>query len=173
MFWLKKKLDDISHKTPGFEETGERKTPLTGVVLLVIMFIAGVFFGWNALDDVARLPTRPAELSYCGSRYRTYDTQYQRTPIVSPVLRPPFEKPAFYNYDDSTTCVFNDFEKEYDVDDLIITKRVPLEQELKSLYEKRQPAVNDLYSIQDKLRNVGGQYNLGLQIGRASCRERV
>ena len=45
-FW-KKKEEEISRENPGFEES-EHQTPKAGVILLIVMFIAGLFFGWRA-----------------------------------------------------------------------------------------------------------------------------
>src|SRR3989344_2450485 len=68
--FLKKKTDEVSRTNPGYEE-GERKTPAAGIILLVAMFITGIYFGWQAVDDLGRFPTQPQPLSYCGSRYQT------------------------------------------------------------------------------------------------------
>ena len=65
-FW-KKKEEEISRENPGFEES-EHQTPKARVVLLIVMFIAGLFFGWRALDDVGRIPSPPQALSACAYR---------------------------------------------------------------------------------------------------------
>jgi hypothetical protein len=109
--WLRKGQEDISRTEPGFEEA-ERRTPLTGVVLLVIMFIAGLFFGWRAIDDLARVPSRPVDLSFCSASYVTNETAYRPSAVRSPLAYPEFgyEGPYGAYALEEPPCSFNDLE---------------------------------------------------------------
>src|SRR3989344_5152199 len=107
MFTLFKKEKEISRTTPGFEED-ERKVPKTGLLLLIIMFIAGLFFGWRALDDVASLPQQPEQLSYCGSQYRGHTLIAER--IVSPAKTEALYDINYYNQFTLAGCTFNTLE---------------------------------------------------------------
>src|SRR3989338_5007824 len=110
-FFSPRSPDTISRLEPGFEET-ERRTPWTGVLLLIIMFIAGLFFGWRAVDDLSRVPSRPIDLSYCSANYATTETTYRPALVSSPIFP---EEPGYYQkYGAYSTeeppCSFNDLE---------------------------------------------------------------
>ena len=154
---FKKKTEEISRITPGFEEE-ERKTPKVGLILLFIMFVAGMFFGWNALDDLARIPKAPEPLSNCSYAYenRNYSniTGFDRRAYYQ----------QYYQYDsqNSSGCVFSQLEKEYRVAD-IFDKRIFIEKEI-------EPLQNNLYSVegllsenQEQLRQATGEYGVGVQ----------
>lgn len=156
MFW-KKKLDQISRTNPGYEET-ERRTPKAGVLLLIIMFIGGIFFGWTALDDLSRIPERPKALSYCGTRYYS---SYVHGSLVNPhegAAPLSVEYKDYSNYYepyDVATCNFSELEKRHGV--------VPF-------FEKRKPLADQISSLGQKLNDINKSlgrarqdYDLGLQ----------
>lgn len=152
---FRKKPDEISRTAPGFEET-ERKTPKTGVVLLIVMFIAGVFFGWRALDDMGRIPAEPALLSYCAYRYEPGYLEESFTRPFKPY-------PLYYPYDErSADCNFNEIEKEHGVPALI-EKRMPLEKELRRISEDLIPVENSLNQVRYEIQRATGEYGVGLQ----------
>jgi hypothetical protein len=62
---------DISRVTPGFEEK-EQRTPIAGYFLLLIMFIAALFFGWRAIDDLKDVPQKPPQISHCARPFISY-----------------------------------------------------------------------------------------------------
>lgn len=152
---FRKKPDEISRTTPGFEET-ERKTSKTGAVLLIIMFIAGTFFGWRALDDMGRIPAEPAPLSYCAYRY---ESAY----LAESFVRPFKPYPLYYPYNEiSADCVFNELEKEYGIPALL-EKRMPLEKELRLISEDLNSVESSLNQIRYEIQRATGEYGVGLQ----------
>lgn len=154
-FFRRKKTEEISRTTPGFEET-ERRTPKTGIILLIIMFIAGLFFGWRALDDVSRIPNAPPSLSSCSYRYR--DSVYL---AKSPVR--PYEAPyLYYEYDDSSRCTFSELEKAHNIPQLF-EPRKPFEAELRSVFEQLNTVNQSLNEARARLRQATGEYEVGLE----------
>ncbi len=151
---FKRKTEEISRTTPGYEET-ERKTPITGVILLFVMFVAGAFFGWRALDDLGSIPQEPEPLSVCASRYE--DSVYLEETAVRPFTTQPF----YYEYD-SDKCQFNALEKEHNIAPLF-EPRMPLERELKPLQENLNATENSLNEIRYQLQRATGEYGIGLQ----------
>lgn len=167
--FFKKNQEEISRTTPGYEET-ERKTPITGVILLFMMFIAGMFFGWRALDDLGRIPQAPEPLSACASRYENQgylngDSVYLEE---SPV-RPFNYQPLYYEYD-SGKCQFSALEKEYNIAHLF-EPRMPLEKELKPFRENLNATENSLNEIRYQLQRATGEYGIGLQEKQAGIVE--
>lgn len=163
MMFFKKKLEPISRTNPGYEET-ERRTPKAGVILLVIMFIGGIFFGWNALDDLARIPTEPEALSYCGIRYRS---AYVKGSLVRPYegAGPLYSDYKDYNYYDSynvKTCGFSEREKRQGIIALF-EKRKPLTDQVSSIQRKLDGVNISLQQLQQSLDRTRQDYDLGLQ----------
>lgn len=158
---FKRKTSEISRTALGFEET-ERKTPKMGIILLLAMFVAGVLFGWWALNDLSRIPAAPEPLSACGYRYGSLG--------FSRGLITPSEPPIFYNEnqsnyyysDDSSRCVFNAIEQNYAIP-LLIQKRIPIEKELKTIYENLNSATNQLNELRYQLQRSTTEYSVGLQ----------
>ncbi|OGD24919.1 hypothetical protein A2819_02745 [Candidatus Azambacteria bacterium RIFCSPHIGHO2_01_FULL_40_24] len=155
---FRKKEEEISRTNPGFEET-ERRTPKTGIILLIIMFIAGIWFGWYAVDDIARIPTSPPALSNCAYSYgsvsdsvifRSYDYSYRSY--------------DYYDYDGSVKkCNFGDLEKAAGIPLIYENKRVPLENDLKKINNELNTVNSSLYNVQDQLRRQTPEYGIGLQ----------
>lgn len=159
MFFQKKKKEEISRTEPGYEEHGERRTPWTGVFLLIIMFIAGLFFGWRALDDLARVPASPESLSYCSEEYRAADPQYYGTTLRSPLAdeaQPLYKDP--YGYEPEK-CNFNDLEVAAGIPALDEQKRAID----KSLRESLRPDREALDVASRKREQAEAAYNLRLQ----------
>lgn len=160
MPWPFRRKSEISRTAPGFEEAGERRTPKTGIVLLVAMFAAGVFFGWRALDDLARVPARPPELSHCAARYLSREGTYQPTPLRSPLAESIGE--SFYFYEDSRQCRWNDLETSHGIPGLM-AKREPIESALRELSQKYAEASRNLEDARRRRRDVENQYGIGLE----------
>src|SRR3989338_1622016 len=158
--FFKRQSEDISRVEPGFEE-GERHTPWTGVVLLIIMFIAGIFFGWRAIDDLARVPSRPVDLSYCSATYATSETTYRPSFVSSPIVP---EEPGYYQKygtysPEEPPCSFNDLE---------IAAGIPaLDQEhrsiLKAIHDSVGTERQDYERVRQRREELESQYNLRLQ----------
>lgn len=162
---FRKKPDEISRTTPGFEET-ERKTSKTGVVLLFIMFIAGAFFGWRALDDLGRIPAEPSPLSYCAYRYAP---GY----LTESFVRPFSPYPLYYPYDEnSADCNFNGLEKEHGVPALI-EKRMPLEKELSAIFKDLNSVESSLNQVRYEIQRATGEYGVGIQEQNAQIEKPV
>lgn len=51
-------------KPIGFEPE-EQKTPFLGRVILLVLAVVLLFFGWRGLDDLRTIPNEPEQLSYC------------------------------------------------------------------------------------------------------------
>jgi len=163
--FFKRQSEDISRVEPGFEE-GERRTPWTGVVLLIIMFIAGLSFGWRAVDDLARVPSRPADLSFCSTQYATYETIYRPSYISSPIAP---EAPGYYEKYGTYTpeeppCVFNDLENAAGISELDQKRRAILKAIRDAVSTERQ----DYERARQRREELESQYNLRLQERQAS-----
>ncbi|MBI2515141.1 zinc ribbon domain-containing protein [Candidatus Wolfebacteria bacterium] len=159
MFGLfRKKQEEISRITPGFEET-ERKTPKTGIILLIIMFVAGTFFGWRALDDLARLPTPPAALSSCSFRYRD---AYLSDALVRPYDSPSLYREYNYGYNNSLDCNFSQLEKDHNIPALY-EPRKPLQSSLDDVYKQLSSTQNSLSDIRYQIQRGTTEYGTGLE----------
>lgn len=150
-FSKNKKEEVIDPAHPGYEE-GERKTPKAGYILLLAMFIASLFFGWRAIDDLKDVPTKPEKLSSCASGYIIYNWEdYWRYDYR-------YSYPIDYNYGSygsKPSCTFSSFEKKYGIPE-IYARINPLQAELNKLRQ-------DLNSANFGLQREERQYDLGLQ----------
>lgn len=136
--------------TPGYEEE-ERKTPKAGYILLLFMFVAALFFGWRAIDDLKDVPQQPDRLAYCASPFITYDWQdYNR-------FDSQFRSSIRFAYPQSKDeiCVFSSFEKKYGVPEI---------------YNQWKTKNDELREVERKLSEVARQlssssqdYDIGLQ----------
>src|SRR3989344_5056725 len=163
--FFKRQTEDISRTEPGFEE-GERRTPWTGVVLLIIMFIAGLSFGWRAVDDLARVPSRPVDLSHCSTQYATFETTYRPAFVSSPIA---LEDPNYYaKYGtyapEEPVCVFNDLENAAGIPELDQKRRAILKAIRDAVSTDRQ----DYERARQRREELESQYNLRLQERQAS-----
>lgn len=159
MEFFSKKEYQISRVTPGYEET-ERQTPKAGYVLLLAMFVASLFFGWRALDDLKDVPTKPESLSTCAGpflsyawedfgRYR-YRYRHDITPFAYTV--------QYDSYDvrgATKDCAFSSFEKKYGVDRVFA--------ERKAFVTRRDEMQRKLGEVQRSIAEQERRYNLGLQ----------
>lgn len=160
----KKTAEDISRVNPGYEET-ERRTPAAGKILLVVMFVAGVFFGWRALDDLARVPREPAPLSSCSYGYRSaYVSRSLIEPAEPPVLYREYEqKPSRYYYgNDYTNCAFNDLETKHELPSLF-NERKPLGAQWEGLTKEAGTVGASLQDARQSLERIAREYGLSLQ----------
>ena len=159
-FW-KKKEETISRENPGFEED-ERRTLKTGLLLLLVMVVAGLFFGWRALDDIARLPQAPEVLSYwCGGFPRT---TLLGDRIVSSVEPPIFYDERYYTKytDESIQCQFNELEKQAGVS-VIFLERDAVLKETKPLRDSLAEKTAQLSEVRYQIERITREYGIGLE----------
>ena len=62
------KKESKQEEAIGFEPE-EQKTPWLGRILLIILAIILLYFGWRGLEDLGRIPNRPEVLSQCSGAY--------------------------------------------------------------------------------------------------------
>ncbi len=160
MFGRQQKKDDhISRTEPGFEE-GERKTPWTGTLLLIIMFIAGLVFGWRAVDDLASVPARPQDLLSCSAMYvpATYHGPLvPPSPMTEPVPPPGVAKD--FSTPPEEACPWSDLETQAGIPALE-TERQSI---LHALNEGESSLRDDYTRATQKAQSLEEQYNLHLQ----------
>ncbi|MBI1838891.1 MAG: hypothetical protein HYR95_01130, partial [Candidatus Colwellbacteria bacterium] len=168
IFHLKER--EVSRTEPGFEEM-ERKTPKTGIILLIIMFALGLSFGWVAVDDLARVPAMPPELSSCSNRYLSEGSSYDSTPIYSR-LEESYPDSRKYFYDDSRNCQFNDLENQNGIPALI-SKRLPLEDQLRVVSEKYNNTQNTLQETRRQVQDLRSKYGIGLEEKQANIPNKI
>lgn len=167
MYFFSKKENQISRVTPGYEET-ENRTPKAGYILLLAMFIAALFFGWRALDDLNNVPQRPELLSYCAASFVTYSWEdyrrgqlyaypppsgFQRTLPIHSVKSP--YKPFTLPQEQEQSCVFSSYEKRYSVPAVF--------EERKRINFKLSDRQKTLSGVNGNLSQLERQYSLGLQ----------
>ncbi len=166
MFGRKPKQDDqISRIEPGYEE-GERHTPWTGTVLLVIMFIAGLIFGWRAVDDLARVPARPQDLSSCSAPY-VPDSYHGPLVPPSPISEPVVPRSVGGNYplNEAPPCQWSDLEVQAGIPALDDQRRAILKR-----FAQDEVTLQQQYqSASDKAQSLEVQYNLHLQEVQANA----
>jgi len=159
---FRKKVEEISRTNPGFEET-ERRTPKAGILLLIIMFVAGMFFGWSALDDLARIPNIPTALSNCSNSFRS---AYVSGRIVEPSEPPKLYKEYtdYYSnsYDPYKNCQFNEIEEKYGIPSLF-EKRRPVQDEIDNISKELGKIQNEINGVQPLIDQRAKEYDLGLQ----------
>lgn len=159
LFSKNKTEENFDPAHPGYEE-GERKTPKAGYILLLAMFIAAVFFGWRALDDLQNVPTKPEKLSSCASGYITYSWEdYWRDGYGRYYNSYPIDY-RYGAYGSKPTCVFSSFEKKYGIPE-VYAKIDPIQKELDQLRQ-------DLYTANSGLQREEQKYDIGLQEKQAN-----
>ena len=154
MFFFKKKKEEISRTEPGYEEM-ERRTPRTGVILLLIMFVAGLYFGWVAVNDIQRIPKEPPRLSSCSNQYGGRNLLYESYNYRS------------YSYDyygnaDRSVCNFNDIETSHGIPSLIEKKKEPARQ-LEVNNNELVKVNSSLNSIRKQIDQLTKEYGVGLE----------
>src|SRR3989344_494237 len=161
MFNFLRRRQEISRTNPGFEET-ERRTPKLGYLLLLIMAVAGIIFGWMALDDLSRIPSRPTPLSYCSNRYGSYQRTFiQQSRLATRVYD------YDYIYNSSTPCSFIDLEQKHNIPALI-EKRAPFAAKLQELNAASSNFSNQILNARRQRENIERQYGLGLEEKQAN-----
>lgn len=169
---FKKNTEEISRTTPGYEEA-ERRTPVTGVILLLLMFIAGLYFGMFAMNDLARIPDKPASLSNCSYKYQTneagltiynskYPTYYEEDMIRS------------LAYEDSTSCVklksLSPLEEASGIVALF-DRRIAIERQIDPIIAEYTKLEASLSSVRLQIERATGEYGVGLQEKQAGIAE--
>lgn len=148
---------ELEIKNQSYGET-EQKTPKAGYILLIIMFVVSLYFGWRALDDLGNVPRKPELLSRCAASFITYTWEdYGRYPSPEYIYAPAVE-PYEFSYppkQEKPECVFSSFEVAYGVP-VIFEKRKS--QDL-ALFN----AELDLQKVNRTIDDLERQYNLGLQ----------
>ncbi|HEY4497204.1 MAG TPA: zinc ribbon domain-containing protein [Candidatus Paceibacterota bacterium] len=159
-FW-KKKEEEISRENPGFEES-EHQTPKAGVVLLIVMFIAGLFFGWRALDDVGRIPSPPQALSACAYRYQTgYFARGIVFAPTPPALYDEYNKYS-YSYSDDDQCVFVALEQDTPIPGLF-KERKALKNQVRPHQDELSRVNSSLKEVRYQIERITREYSIGLQ----------
>lgn len=170
---FKKTSEEISRTTPGYEET-ERHTPKTGIILLILMFIAGIYFGMFAMDDLSNIPNRPAALSNCSYKYQTDDITGRS--LID------YKRPTYYEedtvrslaYEDSQDCAIklSDFEQSDGIAALY-ERRIAIERQIKPIVSEYVKVSDELSAIRAQIERATGAYGIGLQEKRAGIAEPV
>ncbi len=161
---LQRKTEEISRTTPGFEET-ERKTPVTGKILLLFMFVAGIYFGWRALDDLSKIPNKPEPLSSC-----SYCCQSENFANSDLGLNSFGSQYSYPYWGPSEECVFNQIEKDHNIPQLF-EPRKKLEQELKPFSDNLNSVEGSLAGIRSRIGELTGEYSVGLQEKQSEIKE--
>lgn len=154
-FFKRKVEEKVDPARPGYEE-GERKTPKAGYILLLAMFIASLFFGWQAIDDLKDVPIKPEKLSSCAAGYITYSWEdnwrynhdYRNYSVYESYYPTPFDR-------EKSKCIFSSWEKKYGIPEIFV-KVDPLQIELNKLRQ-------DLNEVNAGLSREESKYDLGLQ----------
>lgn len=157
-------VQDAKNINQGYEET-EQRTPKAGYILLFFMFIAALFFGWRAIDDLQEVPQKPEALSHCASPYLSYDWEdwgrYGNLNYPVYEARYPVKAPGNLGiestspYEIEPPCVFSVLE---------VKHGVPAIYELQRTKEKELRNVElELQKVYTNLADLERQYSLGLQ----------
>lgn len=173
--WFKNLIDirrmakaDKKEKMPIDFDGTEHSTPKAGYILLFLMFIAALFFGWRAIDDLKDVPQKPEFLSYCAASFIDYSWEdYGRNGIptypsqaevplgpVPAAIQKPYGSSEF-PVDIKPACLFSSYEVKSRIP-AVFEKREALSLELNNFELDLQKAIN---SIADSER----QYNLALE----------
>ena len=166
---FKKSEEKVDVSTSGYEET-EQKTPYAGYILLFIMFIAAVFFGWRAINDLRDVPSRPESLSYCSAEFLPYSWEdlgrfsYLNQPVYEPEYRtkPPY--PTGEYYEEQPPCGFSSYEEKYGIPAIsdkrkIIVRALQDEDSKLSRLNRDIAEFGSAYeaALLEKIANVGGK----------------
>lgn len=143
----------------------ERSTPKAGYILLFLMFIAALFFGWRAISDLKDVPQKPEFLSSCAVSFIDYSWEdYGRNGVSTypsgaevPIGPMPYGGSYGLNIPSlsKTACAFSLYEIKYGIP-AVFEKREALSLELNNSDLRLQEVMN---SIADSER----QYSLALQ----------
>lgn len=165
---FKKTTEEVSRTTPGYEET-ERHTPKTGIILLILMFFAGIYFGLFAMDDLSNIPDRPANLSNCAYKYQI-DKETNRS-IIERKYPTYYEEDTVHSlaYEDSQDCVvqLSPFEEAGGVAALY-QKRITLERQIDPIVKEYISLSDRVNAIRSQIERATGEYGVGLQEKQAN-----
>ena len=161
---FKKTTEEISRTTPGYEET-ERRTPVTGIILLLLMFVAGLYFGIFAMEDISNIPNEPKSLSSCAYRY-----QERGSTVASPAYLSRYaheatlDEFAFASYT-TAECLgrLSSYETEGGIAPLLQQRSI-LEIQVSPAYlQLRDTVLPSLRDVQYQIGRITGEYSVGLQ----------
>ncbi len=159
---FKKNQEEISRTTPGYEET-ERHTPKTGIILLILMFIAGIYFGLYAMDDLSNIPDRPQALSNCSYQYKEQRAVGDNSPYATPAYygEETFRSIIYYN---SAQCAgrMNPIEQQHGIPALL-QKRSLIEQQAAPVIQQYDAVTRSLSTVQQQSGRATDEYGIGLQ----------
>lgn len=135
----------------GFEPE-EQPTPFLGKLLLFILSVLLIFFGWRGLEDLGDIPKKPQELSNCfvnpGSRYLGRGEIKKRGTVD---YGRPDNFPTYYF---KNTCNFSSYE---------IQAGVPEKFQIaKEAYAKVDIAQQSVTNIQSQINKYQSQYSPSL-----------
>ena len=169
---FKKHTEDVSRTIPGYEET-ERRTPTVGIILLIFMFIAGIYFGLYAMDDLSNIPERPADLSSCAALYQT-NSDGQLIYGTRPAALLKDDLIRSLAYERSQDCVLRLSSRETATNiPALYEQRIAIEQRVVPVvteYLKLEASTNDLHAQIDQ---ATGAYGVGLQEQQAGVAKPV
>lgn len=169
---FKKTTEEISRTTPGYEET-ERRTPITGFILLLLMFVAGLYFGIYAMRDLAEIPDKPEALSTCSYAYKTDDTGRALYGQKYPTY---YEEDLIRSlaYEDSSACgiKLNLFEKEGGIAALY-ERRAAIERQISPIAMEYVELQQQVSALQAQIDRATGEYGIGLQEEQAGVEKPV
>jgi len=160
MIWpFHKKTEDVQqNQAIGFEPE-ERPTPWLGKILLVIMGVVLLFFGWIGLGDLGDIPTKPERLSSCFVRigassiarggygyYSSFSTPDNLSNFPT----------RFFSSSYTKSCTFSTYERAAGVPDAFDTAR--------GVYRTTvEPANQKVNNLQSQISTLRSQYDTSLR----------
>ena len=167
--WFGKKQNE-KQETIGFEPE-EQKTPLLGRILLIILAIVLLYFGWAGLSDLGKIPTRPERLSDCSLGYYREGRLSHIERYKGDYLK--YDNRLRYDerlkYDDRSriqvlrTCVFSQYEKEAGVS-LDYKDAQLIWQEKENFFRNTiEPTQEQLSQLRTQISRKENEYNTSLR----------
>ncbi|MEK7510580.1 MAG: hypothetical protein AAB567_03495 [Patescibacteria group bacterium] len=148
-----KKIVESSPSPLGFEPE-EKPTPFLGKVLLVVLTIVLLFFGWRGLEDLGDIPKEPEQLSQCF--VRVGPKFISRGAVRHMSVNDVESFPTYYfssNY--PQPCIFSSFETEAGVPELFSRAR--------AAYADTETAQRKVDNLQSQISNLRFQYDTSLR----------
>ncbi len=147
---------DMAEELPG--ET-EQRTPKAGYLLLFVMFVAALFFGWRAIDDLADVPEKPEFLSRCAASYIEYRWEDAGRFEYFDSAPQPYEVAPYYPaqkpVERGAGCVFSSFERSAGIPAVFEARR--------ALDEELAGVARELEVLRPQLYQYENDYGLSLQ----------
>ncbi len=153
MFSFLRKNQGVSDALSHTGET-ERATPKAGYLLLLVMIIASLMFGWRALDDLANVPMRPEPLSSCAYQFLTVDWEDIGRFRNDAYYTPLFLEGPYYPRQEKPVCAFSAIEARFGVSE-VYERRFAVELQLRN-------SELELQKIENSVIDQERQYSLGL-----------